>query len=425
MHSRSYLFQHDELEETVHVKQSKDKTLDKSFNKSFNKSFDEYSKDLFYNLPDTSEHIPLCPTTDDLYNCCNSESHTMNHLYHSTPSTPPRLCEDVDNYSKDLYNTPPPSKKGRSHSRTINLSAEVAPFNPDKFVYCSILYGKINDLPIENIAPDISNMRKFHNYIKYQIITTNSISANATTLLDIACGRGGDINKWLHNDVNLKYIFAFDSHYDSIYNSIQKGHTYDGAIERFKKIKIKIKKKIPYINFQNLNILTPDIINKINNIDNSKIYDIVSCQFAMNYFCENVSTLDSVIKIVSQKLRPNGLFFGTAVDGNLVFNILKKGNIHMPLLTLIHNNKSNYIFNINTKETNEKKDYFQIKGTSSEYYLFKDQLEQICIQNNLTLIKYTSFFDYYQDYKLDDNLKLNMAEMLISFLNFTFIFKKN
>jgi len=167
------------------------------------------------------------------------------------------------------------------------------------------------------------------------------------------------------------------------------------------------------------------VIHKINNIDNSKIYDIVSCQFAMNYFCENVNTLDSVIKIVSQKLRPNGLFIGTAVDGNLIFNMLKKGNIHMPLLTLIHNSKSNYIFNINTEETNEKKDYFQIKGTSSEYYLFKDQLEQICMQNDLTLIKYTSFFDYYQDYKLDDNLKLNMAEMLISFLNFTFIFKKN
>ena len=188
----------------------------------------------------------------------------------------------------------------------------------DKFIYCLVKYGKIQNFIITNKSNNIDNLRKFHNYIKQTLIVNYCMKINAKNLLDIACGRGGDLQKWLNNKLNLKYILAFDNHTESIYSSINKGDSYDGAIARFKNIKKHYKNKIPYINFQHLNILDPTILQKLNSIDSNKLYDVVSCQFALHYFSKTDFTLNNVLNIVSLKLRKGGIFIGTATDGDLI-----------------------------------------------------------------------------------------------------------
>ncbi len=200
-----------------------------------------------------------------------------------------------------------------------------------------------------------------------------------------------------------------------------------------------MKTKLPFIKYFELDALDAQIIPKLNKLeqniknldkyDNINVYDVVSCQFALHYFCKTEDTLNSVLKLVSKKLKKGGLFIGTATDGDLIKNILNYGNVSIPLLTLIKQSYNNYLFYIQTENdtTLTTKNYFQIKGVSSEYYLFKNTLIKLAAQNNLELIQIKSFYDYYQDYKNTSyypKFEMTPYEMLISFLNFSFIFIK-
>lgn len=313
-----------------------------------------------------------------------------------------------------------------------------------KLINCILEIGKIQNF-ILNINTDknglnsgITNLRKFHNLIKNELIIYNSINTKSKSLLDIACGRGGDIHKWIQ--AKLNYIFAFDNHSESIYSEINKGSTFDGAIGRFKQIKATYKGKIPYMKFQHIDILSKDALLKINNSDSSRIYDIVSCQFAFHYFCKDASSMEHVLSIISKKLKKDGLFIGTATDGDLIYNILEQGDVNIPLLTLLKNSKeeTNYYFYItetnNTlSNSNIRKNYFEIQGVSSEFYLFKQKFKELAAKYNLELIEYKSFYDWYlllinkikpgqTGYK--ELQQMSIYEFIISFLNFSFIFKK-
>ena len=300
----------------------------------------------------------------------------------------------------------------------------------EKFIYCLIKYGKIHNFIITNKSNNIDNLRKFHNYIKLSLIVEYCSKINANNLLDIACGRGGDLQKWLNTKLHLKYILAFDNHLESIYSSIKKGDSFDGAIARFKNIKNHYKGKMPFINFQHLNILDSNILQKLNTIDSNKTYDVVSCQFALHYFTRTEDTLNQVLEVVSKKLKKGGLFIGTATDGDLIKNILDYGNVNIPLLTLVKQQNNNYLFYINTDMSgpssfNFRKNYFEIQGVSSEFYLFKQTLIKLANKNDLELIQIKSFYDWYVNYtNYLQNKKYEMTpyEIIISFLNFSFCF---
>lgn len=297
----------------------------------------------------------------------------------------------------------------------------------EKFIFCLIKLSKIHNFKISNKINDIENLRKFHNYIKTNLIINACLQTNATSLLDIACGRGGDLQKWLNYKLNLKYVLAFDSHKESIFSSIKKGNTFDGAIARFLNLKNHYKGKLPFINFKHLNILDSNILNKINQIDSNKIYDVISCQFALHYFSENDKILNNVLHIISSKLKKNGLFIGTATDGDLINNILNIGNVNIPLLTLVKQLNNNYLFYIQTDQTQNltRQNYFELQGVSSEFFLFKEKLKILCKNNNLELVNYTSFYEHYLNYKnLKPDLQMSIYQMIISFLNFSFVFKK-
>lgn len=295
----------------------------------------------------------------------------------------------------------------------------------DKFINCIIEHGLIKNFIITNMYNDIQNLRKFHNYIKSQLIIYASERTKAKKLLDIACGRGGDLLKWVNLKYKLEYILAFDSHSESIFSSIKKGDSFDGAISRFVNLK-NIKYKIPKIIFKKINILDQDILKSLNKIDNNTLYDIVSCQFALHYFCENDTTLNNVLNIVSSKLKKNGFFIGTATDGDIIKKILDNGSVQIPLLTIFKKQMNNYLFYINTEnDKNINQNYFEVQGISSEFYLFKQNLKEIAKKNNLELIEFKSFYDWYQEYKKQQHKKeMTIYEMVISFLNFSFIFKK-
>ena len=55
-------------------------------------------------------------------------------------------------------------------------------------------------------------------------------------------------------------------------------------------------------------------------------FNVISCQFAIHYFFENTKKLDAFCYNINKSLLPGGVFFGTALDGNIVASEFEKSN---------------------------------------------------------------------------------------------------
>ena len=88
----------------------------------------------------------------------------------------------------------------------------------------TFLSGKISQVELN--SPTTECIRKFHNWIKLQLILDSKRVTNGSNLLDVAVGRGGDIIKW--SKAKFKYVIGFDSDSKSIYEK----NDFDGAYKK-------------------------------------------------------------------------------------------------------------------------------------------------------------------------------------------------
>ena len=272
-----------------------------------------------------------------------------------------------------------------------------------------IIEGKLNEIQFEEEYYTLDNLRSFHNWIKLQLIFKAKNNTNGQTLLDVAVGRGGDLMKW--TKAKFKYVTVFDNDSKSIYEK----NEFDGAIKRYNTM--KSIPNLPKVFFWNISATDPKCIDILNGKDHSKIYDVVSCQFAFHYF---VKDIDLVLKMISSKLTKNGYFIGTSTDGDLIKNNLKNGDVSNDILNIEKTSAEMYKFNLNSYNT-ESKTYFECTGASNEYFLHKDKLVAKCKEYNLEAVSIKNFHEWKLDYK---GRELTRRECAASFLNFSFVFKK-
>lgn len=260
------------------------------------------------------------------------------------------------------------------------------------------------------MTESLEGLRKFHNWIKLQIILDAQRNTDGISLLDIAVGRGGDIMKWTL--AKLKFVTGFDIDTKSIYEK----HLFDGAIKRYNNL--KHYSNTPKCYFWNISAIDPDALSKINGKDKCKIYDIVSCQFSMHYF---VNDIDTTLDIICKKLKTGGHFIGTAADGDEIHRLLKDGNSFENENICIKNmaDERMYSFELKNSKTSQET-YFEYRGASIEYFLYKDHLIEKCKERGLELLNISSFYHWYNLYHKD----LTNNEQVCSFLNFSFVFKK-
>ena len=257
---------------------------------------------------------------------------------------------------------------------------------------------------------DIDNLRKFHNWIKLQIITDAKLYTKGKTLLDVAVGRGGDIFKWVKN--GFTYVTGVDNDAKSIHEKKQ----FDGAIQRYNLIKTQMK--VPRCYFWVISATDPDVLNKINTKDRGMMYDVVSCQFSFHYF---VKDIDITLNMISKKLKKEGLFIGTSSDGDLINSELEKtGQISTGILSVKKIDESVYDYILFPGNTN-RTTYFEFRGALPEYFLFKENFISKCKGYNLELVRMNNFHEWYGVY---EGKKLSEDEMYASFFNFSFVFKK-
>ena len=202
-----------------------------------------------------------------------------------------------------------------------------------------------DDVYYNSITSDkmTQRMRDFHNlYVKKALI--KGVSKKDNILIDFACGKAGDLPKWIGSE--LSFVFGIDISSDNIENRL------NGACARYLNFR-KTTKNMPYALFVNgnsaLNIRSGTNMynDKANQITKSIFgsigtnkelgsavtrqhgkahngFDISSCQFAIHYMFENKKIFYNFIRNVSECTKIYGYFIGTCYDGMKIFNMFKK-----------------------------------------------------------------------------------------------------
>ena len=171
-------------------------------------------------------------------------------------------------------------------------------------------------------------MRSFNNYIKKNMI--NTYCQEGSSVLDIGCGRGGDILKFV--DARIGSYVGLDIDYSGLYLIS------DSANSRYEKLR-KSNKNIPKMVFINadarglFNVKSQESIlanmpetNKdmIEQYLNPKQkYDVINCQFTIHYYLSDESAWGNFCKNINNNLADNGHFLVTTFDGDTLKKLLQ------------------------------------------------------------------------------------------------------
>lgn len=225
------------------------------------------------------------------------------------------------------------------------------------------------------------NMRRFHNWIKRVFIDKYS----KDTVLDLACGKGGDFSKYI--DSGAKYIEAYDICTDSLKEATNRKNHYLKKVET-KNTSFKIEKKD----------LRVDLINS------KYSFDLVVCNFAFHYFYK---TLDVFI---------TNILSNTKKGSYIALSFFDKEKLR---------EETTDIYSI--KKINEEQVMVHIKdsvlhSSTPEYLVDIPYVISKFAEYDIVLVENVSFSDMYKPWATHKNT-LSLDERNLSFMNNICVFK--
>ena len=147
----------------------------------------------------------------------------------------------------------------------------------------------------ERASGQTYHLKKLHNEFKRKVIEEHARSANM--LIDIACGRGGDLNKW--QAAGVKAVFGVDVSGTQIAEARRRAERCQGLHAQFS--------------------VTPPDLTVLRELP-SRCADAVQCMFALNYFWGSLEDAAGLLSTASRLLVPGGVFFGVCASGEAVAN---------------------------------------------------------------------------------------------------------
>ena len=278
-------------------------------------------------------------------------------------------------------------------------------------------------------------MQNFHNlYVKKTLIMDYSPNSKGSgqsgRLLDLACGKSGDLSKW--KNAKLKDIIAID---------ISKPCVEYG--KDFYKTYPKPKPTVRYIWGDTSKAIWPEQEAGQSTMDKERMkewipdknaFDVVSCQFCLHYYFENEAKLKTLIKNVADNIKIGGHFIGTCFNGKNVFNMLKgkkfaEGELDGNTIWKIEKDFKIRSFNEGKPNLGQKiKVYVGSIGEAyTEYLVNFSYFEKMMKKSGFELVEYKPFEKYYVDFEKNKakNIKeMSDAEKEFSYLNNSFCFKR-
>ena len=184
-------------------------------------------------------------------------------------------------------------------------------------------------------------MNDFHNKVikahLYREAAKRSSAVGSPALFEMACGKGGDMHRWLENGYSP--VVGIDLSLDNIVNASDgvyarmKGRRLHDKTMVFVRMDARIRMRPPLDDVRYAASGSPhgDVIAAL--WDSSKRpltstaftplrglvqrgFDVVACQFAIHYMFESNIVLDRFVSNVDYLVRPGGILIGTCFDGD-------------------------------------------------------------------------------------------------------------
>lgn len=151
-------------------------------------------------------------------------------------------------------------------------------------------------------ASPIYHLRQFNNWLKSVLI--NLHTRPGYSVLDLCCGKGGDLQKWAATSVTTYH--ACDVAKVSV----------NTARERYNAMRTASFRPVLYVadcfGVSLADYFPADVF-----------FDVVSCQFAIHYAFESEQRGRQLLRNVTDRLKPGGFFIGTTVDANVLVRKLR------------------------------------------------------------------------------------------------------
>eukprot|EP01029_Cantina_marsupialis_P019952 TRINITY_DN4647_c0_g1_i1.p1 TRINITY_DN4647_c0_g1~~TRINITY_DN4647_c0_g1_i1.p1 ORF type:complete len:432 (+),score=98.24 TRINITY_DN4647_c0_g1_i1:76-1371(+) len=194
-------------------------------------------------------------------------------------------------------------------------------------------YNKLERNRSSREKSQIAKMRKYNNFMKAcQIKEFCETDTRPHSILDLACGKGGDIQKW--KLVNPEIYVGIDIAFESLEGYIERtkggrdqfGRSRDPtrvARDKFILIEASLGTENPY--YTDVRYYMPGVSEwSYGRPLPSTKFDAISMQFALHYMFESKEKCDGFFSFIREALGDNGVFFGITVDANKLVSLLSK-----------------------------------------------------------------------------------------------------
>lgn len=265
-------------------------------------------------------------------------------------------------------------------------------------------------------------MRNFNNWIKSILIytycqktkITKDSNARKMNVLDIGCGRGGDLMKMYHARVG--YYVGIDTDYETLFSAM------NGAVSRYN----ENKKKYP--DFTDMTFINADANSLLNSkdqlkaipkmsVDNKNLidkifskknqFDVLNLSFCMHYLLGTKLTTNNLIDNIKNNLKVGGFIIAEFFDAEKVMELMGDKNTYTSYYTDEDGNKVKF-FEIVKKFTGKLTDkpgqaidvymsWISEEGNYYEEYLVTNKLlEDTMAKAGCRLIDTESFKNVYE-----------------------------
>ncbi|KAI9553421.1 hypothetical protein GHT06_021327 [Daphnia sinensis] len=219
--------------------------------------------------------------------------------------------EGISTLSSELLNSFEKSNQEHNAVKPCKLSENTDTSEKGNCVG-SVVANHYNQLSERGVAERkesrIFHMRNLNNWIKSRIIGNilDRIRREngphcRLNVLDLGCGKGGDLLKWERGHVH--HVVCADIAETSI----------EQCKERYAKLKHR-SRQVFSAEFIAADCSKENIMERMENRELK--LDLVSCQFAFHYSFESLPQAEQMLANVSCNLQPGGYFIGTTTDAN-------------------------------------------------------------------------------------------------------------
>ena len=221
---------------------------------------------------------------------------------------------------------------------TSELITGIEPYNIKKIQKNVQLTGDTGYYISNNRTAETNILTKLHNYIKTSFINgICSTFKKNIQYMDLSCGRGGDVDRYVNPSNKIKFILGLDV---EDVNEACRRYFYKQSSNKAVFIQYDTSKNIKSIEQENVKNHSKVMINilygsharvppKYKTITKEYLklaknkFQVVSSQFTLHYYLKNKETFNGFLTNIDENIDKGGYFISTFYNGNKLFDLLK------------------------------------------------------------------------------------------------------